>query len=100
MIDLAALTALRAVSDHGSVVAAADVLGFTPSAVSQQVKRLERQAGVRLLERVGRGVMLTRHGLHLVETGARLLSDLEKIEAGLHRQAAAGGRPPRGPAVF
>jgi DNA-binding transcriptional LysR family regulator len=89
MIDLAALTSLRAVSDHGSVVAAADVLGFTPSAVSQQVKRLERQAGVPLLERVGRGVMLTRHGRHLVDAGARLLTDLEEIESGLHRQADA-----------
>jgi len=89
MIDLAALTSLRAVSDHGSVVAAADVLGFTPSAVSQQVKRLERQAGVPLLERVGRGVMLTRHGRHLVDAGARLLTDLEQIESGLHLQAGA-----------
>jgi DNA-binding transcriptional LysR family regulator len=89
MIDLAALTSLRAVSDHGSVVGAADALGFTPSAVSQQVKRLERQAGVPLLERVGRGVMLTRHGRHLVDAGSRLLTDLEQIEAGLHRQAEA-----------
>ena len=89
MIDLAALASLRAVSDHGSVVAAADVLGFTPSAVSQQVKRLERQAGVPLLERVGRGVMLTRHGRHLVDAGARLLTDLEQIESGLHLQAGA-----------
>src|ERR1700726_340884 len=40
MIDLVALDALRAVGTHGSVVAAADALGFTPSAVSQQVKRL------------------------------------------------------------
>jgi DNA-binding transcriptional LysR family regulator len=87
MIDLAALASLRAVSDHGSVVGAADALGFTPSAVSQQVKRLERQAGVPLLERIGRGVMLTRHGRHLVDAGARLLTDLERIEAGLHRQA-------------
>src|SRR5215471_18496312 len=62
MIDLVALDALRAVDSHGSVVAAADVLGFTPSAVSQQIKRLERQTGVALLERVGRGVMLTGHG--------------------------------------
>ena len=60
MIDLPALASLRAVDTHGSVVAAADALGFTPSAVSQQVKRLERQTGVPLLERVGRGVMLTR----------------------------------------
>src|SRR4249919_841760 len=87
MIDLAALTSLRAVATHGSVVAAADALGFTPSAISQQVKRLERQAGVPLLERVGRGVMLTSHGRHLVLAGGRLLSDLEEIEAGLHRQA-------------
>ena len=88
MIDLTALTALRAVDTQGSVVGAAEVLGFTPSAVSQQVKRLERQSGVPLLERVGRGVILTRHGRHLVDAGARLLSDLEEIEAGLHQQAA------------
>ncbi len=89
MIDLAALTALGAVDRHGSVVAAAQALGFTPSAVSQQVKRLERQTGVPLLERVGRGVMLTGHGRHLVDAGARLLTDLEQIESGLHRQAGA-----------
>src|SRR5438309_751768 len=34
-------------------------------------------------------VMLTRHGRHLVDSGARLLPDLEAIEAGLHRQAGA-----------
>ncbi|WP_182523797.1 LysR family transcriptional regulator [Nocardioides dongkuii] len=89
MIDLGALTSLRAVATHGSVVAAADALGFTPSAVSQQVKRLERQTGVPLLERVGRGVMLTGHGRHLVEEGGRLLTDLEQLESGLHRQAGA-----------
>ncbi|WP_310529879.1 LysR family transcriptional regulator [Nocardioides sp.] len=87
MIDLAALTSLRAVDTHGSVVGAADALGFTPSAISQQVKRLERQAGVALLERVGRGVMLTEHGRRLVTDGSRLLSDLEQLESGLHRDA-------------
>ncbi|MCA1982316.1 LysR family transcriptional regulator [Nocardioides nematodiphilus] len=87
MIDLDALVSLRAVATHGSVVAAAEALGYTPSAVSQQVKRLERSAGVPVLERVGRGVMLTRHGRHLVEHGTRLLADLEELEAGLHQQA-------------
>jgi DNA-binding transcriptional LysR family regulator len=87
MIDLAALSALRAVDTHGSVVAAAAALGFTPSAISQQVKRLERQTSVTLLERVGRGVMLTREGRHLVDSGGRLLADLESIESGLHQQA-------------
>lgn len=87
MIDLASLVALRAVDTHGSVVAAADALGFTPSAVSQQVKRLERQVGVPLLERVGRGVMLTHAGRHLVDEGSRLLADMESLESGLHEQA-------------
>jgi DNA-binding transcriptional LysR family regulator len=89
MIDLSALTSLQAVATHGSVVGAADSLGYTPSAVSQQVKRLEKQTGVPLLERVGRGVMLTDHGRHLVDAGARLLADLEEVEAGLHQRAGA-----------
>jgi DNA-binding transcriptional LysR family regulator len=84
MIDLGALQSLRAVDEHGSVVAAADALGFTPSAVSQQVKRLEKQAGVALLERVGRGVLLTGAGRRLVDDGARVLADLERVEADLH----------------
>ncbi len=87
MIDLLALTALRSVDAHGSVVGAAAALGFTPSAVSQQVKRLERQTGVTLLERVGRGVILTQEGRQLVEGGARVLADLEDIQAGLHHRA-------------
>ena len=87
MIDLDALASLRAVDQQGSVVGAAASLGYTPSAVSQQIKRLERQAGVALLERVGRGVMLTQQGRHLVDAGSRLLVDLEHIEAGLHEQA-------------
>lgn len=87
MIDLDALAGLRAVATHGSVVAAAAATGFTPSAISQQVKRLERQTGVPLLERVGRGVMLTSHAQHLVDAGERVLADLEQLEAGLQQRA-------------
>ena len=87
MIDLDALAGLRAVATHGSVVAAAAATGFTPSAISQQVKRLEKQTGVPLLERVGRGVMLTSHGQHLVNAGERVLADLEQLEAGLQQRA-------------
>ena len=87
MIDLAALTSLRAVDTHGSVVAAADALGFTPSAISQQVKRLEKQAGVALLERVGRGVMLTEHGRRLVDDGSPAAHRPRGARVGLHRDA-------------
>ncbi|GAA3805862.1 LysR family transcriptional regulator [Nocardioides panacisoli] len=92
MIDLAALAGLRAVAEHGSVGAAAEATGFTPSAVSQQVKRLERQLGVPLLERVGRGVMLTGQGRHLVDGGTQVLADLEELEAGIrHRSGVVAG---------
>jgi DNA-binding transcriptional LysR family regulator len=84
MIDLTALRSLEAVDQFGSVVAAADELGFTPSAVSQQIKRLERQSGVELLERVGRGVILSGPGRILVAEGARIAADLERLETDLH----------------
>lgn len=84
MIDLEALVSLRAVESHGSVVAAAAALGYTPSAVSQQVKRLERQVGLPLLERVGRGVILSGAGRRLSEDGADLLAHLEQVESVLH----------------
>jgi len=87
MIDLVALASLRAVDQLGSVSAAAGALGYTPSAVSQQVKRLEQQAGVTLLERVGRGVILTHAGRLLVEDGGRLLEGLESLQSRLHEQS-------------
>lgn len=87
MIDLTALRSLEAVDQFGSVVAAADELGFTPSAVSQQIKRLERQSGVELLERVGRGVILSGPGRILVAEGARIAAQLERLESDLHAHA-------------
>ncbi|MCW2780394.1 MAG: DNA-binding transcriptional regulator, LysR family [Marmoricola sp.] len=87
MIDLAAIRSLEAVHAHGSVIGAASALGFTPSAISQQIKRLEQQSGVGLLERVGRGVILTEQGRTLVEEGARVIAELERIETALHAQA-------------
>lgn len=58
---------LAAVVSSGSVTAAAARLGYTPSAISQQVAALEKEAGTELLERVGRGVRPTAAGLLLTE---------------------------------
>ncbi|MEV7398015.1 LysR family transcriptional regulator [Aeromicrobium sp. NPDC092404] len=80
MIDLGALRSLIAVRDHGSIVSAAAALDFTPSAVSQQIKKLERQSRSPMLERVGRTVILTERGRLLAERGTQLLSDLEQVE--------------------
>jgi len=81
MIDLAAVRSLIAVRDHGTVAGAADALGFTPSAVSQQIKRLERQSGCSMLEHVGRGVILSERGRLLAEQGQSLLAELEQLES-------------------
>ncbi|MDP5226657.1 MULTISPECIES: LysR family transcriptional regulator [Arthrobacter] len=89
MIDLQALQALVAVQRTGSVAAAAAELGFTPSAVSQQIKKLERQSRTALLERNGRGVLVTERGRALVEHGGRILSELEEMESVL----SAGEEP-------
>ncbi len=91
MIDLDAVIALRAVATQGSVAAAAVSLGFTPSAVSQQVKRLERDTGVALLERVGRGVVLTEAGTRLVVASTPILADVERLRADLQLTAAVDG---------
>lgn len=89
MISLDHLTTLSAVRRTGSIGGAAAELGFTPSAVSQQVKRLEHGVGAAVLERVGRGVVLTELGRHLVDEGAEILARLEALESGLGR--VAGG---------
>ena len=49
MLDLRRLRLLRELHDRGTIAAVADALQFTPSAVSQQLAMLEREAGVRLL---------------------------------------------------
>jgi len=83
MIEIAALRALVAVEQHGSVIAAADTMGYSPSAVSQQIKKLEKQSGVAVLERHGRGVLLTDRGMALADYGRRILGELEELQATL-----------------
>ncbi|OFE17755.1 LysR family transcriptional regulator [Humibacillus sp. DSM 29435] len=84
MIDATALRSLVAVERLGSVGAAATALDYTPSAVSQQIKRLEAATGVQLLERQGRGVLLTEAGRTLTESARDLLAQMERIESRLH----------------
>ena len=54
MLDLRRLRLLRELHDRGTIAAVADALQFTPSAISQQLAQLERETGVRLLQRAGR----------------------------------------------
>src|SRR5918995_3930320 len=88
MLDLRRLRLLRELHARGTVAAVADALQFTPSAVSQQLAMLEREAGVRLLEKAGRGLRLTDAALVLVEHAEALLERAALAEADL---AAAAG---------
>ena len=89
MLDLRRLRLLHELHARGTIAAVADALQFTPSAVSQQLAVLEREAGVRLLERVGRNVRLTDPALLLVGHAEALLARAEQAEAEL---AASAGR--------
>jgi len=87
VLDVRRLRVLREVARRGSLAGAADVLSYTPSAVSQQIAALEREAGTRLLERRARGVVLTEAGQTLVEHAEVILSGLAAAETALEALA-------------
>ena len=81
------LRMLREVSVTGTIGAAAKSLGYTASAVSQQLGGLERVAGVAVLEKVGRNVQLTDAGRELVLHADIVLAQIEEASAALERVA-------------
>ncbi|MEU9336808.1 LysR family transcriptional regulator [Streptomyces sp. NPDC048290] len=93
MLDLQRLRALHAVALHGTVGAAAAALGYTPSAVSQQITKLEKETRTVLLEREGRGVRLTDEAQQLVLAARELLAIVERAETDLEqRRGQPAGR--------
>lgn len=80
MLDLQRLRLLRELDRHGTMAAVAQALSYSPSSISQQLTRLEREAGVPLLERVGRGVGLTPEARILVGHTEAILERLERAE--------------------
>jgi DNA-binding transcriptional LysR family regulator len=87
MLDPRRLAVLREFAARGTIAGAADALAFTPSAVSQQLSQLQREAGVELLRKVGRRLELTDAGRTLVARADELLARLEEIDAELAAQA-------------
>jgi DNA-binding transcriptional LysR family regulator len=93
MMNFERLRTLHAVATHGSLNAAAQVLNVSPSAVSQQLARLEEEVGERLLEKRGRGIGLTDAATLLASHTAKALSLLTQAEAELDaRRAAVAGQ--------
>jgi DNA-binding transcriptional LysR family regulator len=89
MLDVRKLRLLRELAHRATIVAVAEALAYTPSAVSQQLAALEREAGVPLLARTGRRVALTPAALTLVEHTETILAVLEQATADLAASRAA-----------
>lgn len=94
-LDVSRLRLLREVALRGSIAAASREVGLTPSAVSQQLAVLEREAGTSLLDRTPRGVRLTGAGHALVDRAAGILELLEAARADLDRLSGELAGPVR-----
>ncbi|QIM18204.1 LysR family transcriptional regulator [Leucobacter coleopterorum] len=88
MLEMKRLRLLWELDARGTVAAVAEALRYSPSAISQQLALLEREAGVTLLRRVGRTLELTAAAQALVAETQELLAGLERAEAALHRAHA------------
>ncbi|MET9045129.1 LysR family transcriptional regulator [Streptomyces sp. NPDC003631] len=91
MYDPTRLAALVAVAEAGSITRAAERLGYTAPALSQQLTKLERDAGTALLVRHARGTRLTGAGEVLVVRARRVLDELERARHELARLAGLAG---------
>jgi DNA-binding transcriptional LysR family regulator len=87
MLDPRRLVVLREFAARGTIAGAAEALSFTPSAVSQQLAQLQREAGVQLFRKVGRRLELTDPGRTLVSRADELLGRVEQVEAELAAHA-------------
>jgi DNA-binding transcriptional LysR family regulator len=88
MLDLHRLRLLQEFAARGSIAKTAAVLGYTPSAVSQQLAALEREAGTALLDRSARRAELTDAGRRLAGHAERILAMVEEAETDLSARAA------------
>ncbi|GIG00870.1 LysR family transcriptional regulator [Catellatospora citrea] len=100
MLDVRRLRLLRDLARLGTIAAVAEAHTYSPSAVSQQLATLQREAGVPLIERTGRGVTLTPAGTALVRHTETVLAALEAASAtlaaartGLHGTVRIGAFP-------
>ncbi|UOE45522.1 LysR family transcriptional regulator [Agromyces larvae] len=80
MVDPQRLRVFRAVVQAGSINRAAERLGYTPSAVSQHVSALQRETGLALIERHGRGIRPTAAGLAVADRATRVLDQLADFD--------------------
>lgn len=89
MLGVRRLQILKEFADRGTIAGTAEALGYTASAVSQQLSALEREAGTHLLDRTARSAELTDGGRLLAEHAEQILAMVEAAESVLAQRAGA-----------
>ena len=89
-MDTRQLKTLLAIQSHGTFAQAADVVGLTPSAVSQQVHALEDELRVTIFDRSTRPPRITPEGLQVIEMARDMLRREEDTKASLRGDQIAG----------
>ena len=79
MLDVNRIRVFRAVVASGSVQAAARHLGYTPSTISQHITALQRETGLTLFEKAGRGIVPTATGRLLAAESEELMGNLARL---------------------
>ena len=86
MDKLHAMATFAAICDGGSLTAAADALNTSLPTVVRTLAALEKELGVRLLNRTTRRIALTQEGRYYLERCKRVLADIDDAELGLSAQ--------------
>jgi DNA-binding transcriptional LysR family regulator len=89
-MDTRQLKTLIAIAEHGTFAKAAEAVGLTPSAVSQQIQALEMEVRAELFDRSSRPITLNGHGLQMLEAARTLVRDADNIIDAISGRAVGG----------
>lgn len=90
-MNLRALRYFVAIADAGSLTAAAQAISIAQPALTRQLRELEQDLGVQLLQRTPRGVLLTQAGVTLYESAQRMLAEAALVRRQLASQPTVSG---------
>ncbi|OSP54231.1 LysR family transcriptional regulator [Pseudoruegeria sp. SK021] len=89
-MNYAQIRAFTVVGQEGSVSRAADLLGVSQPTVSQHIKALEQRHGTRLVEKSGRGLVLTEAGTELLHVTKKLMAVADEVDTVLKKRPRVG----------
>lgn len=89
-MDIRQLKTFIAIAEHGTFAKAADAIGLTPSAVSQQVQALETEVRAELFDRSTRPITLNSHGLQMLEAAQGLVRSADDVVDAISGKSIGG----------